>query len=213
MPRGLPWWLSNQKSTCNADVDSVPGWGRSPRRGNGNPLQYSCLGNPMDRGTWWGTVRRVTESDTTWQLQNTQSGPKRPCRDSEQVGQVWEARARTRGEEVWADKPFKGAESRALCDNMKALMRNTNSKPDRSSGESTPPAKWIGFWSVSRSLGAGDVSTLTDCFDQKNQAFRKGEVKLPHELPRSATPQTLLKRWEETPIERPWRASTSKCAA
>ena len=47
------------------DVGSIPGPGRSPRGGHGNPLQYSCLKNPMDRGTWWATVHRVTESDTT----------------------------------------------------------------------------------------------------------------------------------------------------
>ena len=35
------------------DADSIPGSGRSPGVGNGNPLQYSCLGNPMDRGAWW----------------------------------------------------------------------------------------------------------------------------------------------------------------
>ena len=40
------------------DTGSIPGWGRSPGEGNGNPLQYSCLGNPMDRGAWWATVRR-----------------------------------------------------------------------------------------------------------------------------------------------------------
>ena len=39
--------------------------GRSPGGGNGNPLQYSCLENPMDRGSWWATVHRVAESDTT----------------------------------------------------------------------------------------------------------------------------------------------------
>ena len=44
---------------------SVPGLGRSPGEGHGNPLPYSCLENPMDRGTWWATVHRVTESDTT----------------------------------------------------------------------------------------------------------------------------------------------------
>ena len=42
------------------------GSGRSPREGNGNPLQYSCLGNPMDKGTQWATIHVVaTESDTT----------------------------------------------------------------------------------------------------------------------------------------------------
>ena len=39
----------------------IPGSGRSPGAGNGNPFQYSCLGNPMDRGAWWATVYRVTK--------------------------------------------------------------------------------------------------------------------------------------------------------
>ena len=41
------------------DVGSVPGLGRFPGEGNGNPLQDSCLGNPMDRGAWWATVQGV----------------------------------------------------------------------------------------------------------------------------------------------------------
>ena len=46
------------------DWGLIPGLGRLPGEGNGNPLQYSCLGNPMDRGTWWATVHGVTkESD------------------------------------------------------------------------------------------------------------------------------------------------------
>ena len=46
------------------DVGSNPGSGRSPGEGNGNPLQYSCLENPMDRGAWWATVHGVTKSQT-----------------------------------------------------------------------------------------------------------------------------------------------------
>ena len=42
----------------------IPGWGRSPREGNGNPLQYSCLENSMDRGAWWATVHGVAKSRT-----------------------------------------------------------------------------------------------------------------------------------------------------
>ena len=45
------------------DIGSIPGWGRSPER-NGNLLQYSSLGNPMDRGAWWATVHWVTKSQT-----------------------------------------------------------------------------------------------------------------------------------------------------
>jgi len=46
------------------DVGSIPGLGRSPGGGNGNPLQYSCLGNPMDRGAWSITVHGVSKSGT-----------------------------------------------------------------------------------------------------------------------------------------------------
>ena len=42
----------------------IPGVGRSPGKGNGNPFQYSCLGNPMDRGAWWATVHGATKSQT-----------------------------------------------------------------------------------------------------------------------------------------------------
>ena len=59
--------LANTKvgfpSGC-VDVGSIPGSGRSPGEGNGNPLQYSCLENPMDRGAWWATVHRVAKSWT-----------------------------------------------------------------------------------------------------------------------------------------------------
>ena len=46
------------------DAGSIPGSGRSPGKGHGNPLQYSCLENPMDRGAWWATVHRVAKSWT-----------------------------------------------------------------------------------------------------------------------------------------------------
>ena len=47
------------------DAGSIPGSGRSPGEGNGNPLQYSCLGNPMDSGTQQAVVHEVTDLDTT----------------------------------------------------------------------------------------------------------------------------------------------------
>ena len=47
------------------DVGSIPGSGRSPREGNDNPFQYSCLGNPMDRGAWQATVHGVTKESGT----------------------------------------------------------------------------------------------------------------------------------------------------
>ena len=52
-------------SACNAgDLGSIPGSGRSPGEGNGNPLQYSCLENPMDRGAWWAAVHGIAKSRT-----------------------------------------------------------------------------------------------------------------------------------------------------
>ena len=61
----LPGGSDGKKSACSAgDLGSVPGLGRSPEEGNGNPLQYSCLENPMDGGTWQTTVHGVTKSQT-----------------------------------------------------------------------------------------------------------------------------------------------------
>ena len=55
--------LDGKESACNAgDVGLIPGSERSPEEKNGNPLQYSCLDNPMDRGAWWGIVHGVTKS-------------------------------------------------------------------------------------------------------------------------------------------------------
>ena len=61
--KGFPGDASGKEPTCNvADKSSIPGSGISPREKNGNPLQYSCLKNPMDRGTWWATVRGVAKN-------------------------------------------------------------------------------------------------------------------------------------------------------
>ena len=60
---GFPGGLDSKESACNVgDLGSIPGLGRSPGEGNGNPLQYSCQENPMDRGTWGAIVHGVTES-------------------------------------------------------------------------------------------------------------------------------------------------------
>ena len=61
--RGLPGGLVVKNPPANAgDAGLIPGSGRSPGKGNCNLLQYSCLGNPMDREAWWATVQGVTES-------------------------------------------------------------------------------------------------------------------------------------------------------
>ena len=65
---GFPGGSVGKESACNAgdtgDMCSIPGSGRSPREGHGNPLQYSCLENLMDRGGWWATVHEVAKSRT-----------------------------------------------------------------------------------------------------------------------------------------------------
>ena len=59
---GFPGGSEVKASACNAgDLGSIPVLGRSPGEGNGNPLQYSCLENPMDREAWWATVHRLTK--------------------------------------------------------------------------------------------------------------------------------------------------------
>ena len=67
--QGFPADSVGKESACNAggtgDAGLILGLGRSAGGGHGNPLQYSCLENPMDRGTWQASVHRVTESDMT----------------------------------------------------------------------------------------------------------------------------------------------------
>ena len=72
---GFPGGSMVKNPPANAgDVGSIPGSRRSPGERNGNPLQHSCLGNPMDRGGWWAMVHRVKkELDTTQQLNNNKA--------------------------------------------------------------------------------------------------------------------------------------------
>ena len=65
---GFPHGLDSKESACNArDLGLIPGWGRSSGEGNGNPLQYPGLENPLDRGAWSATVHGVTK---IWTLLN-----------------------------------------------------------------------------------------------------------------------------------------------
>ena len=65
-PMDFPGGVVIKNLPANAgDTSSIPGSGRSPGVGNGNPHEYSCLENSMDRGAWWATVHGVAQSDTT----------------------------------------------------------------------------------------------------------------------------------------------------
>ena len=63
--QGFPGGSDSKESTFDeGDLGLIPGSGRSSGEGNGYPLQYSCLGNPVDRGAWWATVHGVAKSQT-----------------------------------------------------------------------------------------------------------------------------------------------------
>ena len=65
MSLGFPDGSAVKNPPANAgDVGLIPGLGKPPGEGNGNPRQCSCLGNPMDRGAWWATVHAFTKSQT-----------------------------------------------------------------------------------------------------------------------------------------------------
>ena len=76
---GFPCGSVGKESACNAgDLGSIPGSKSSPGEGNGNPLQYSCLKNPMDRGDWQATVYRAAKSWTRLKRQSMHTpGPSR----------------------------------------------------------------------------------------------------------------------------------------
>ena len=64
---GFPGGSEVKVSACNAgDLGSIPGLGRSPGEGNGNPFQYSCLEKPMDRGAWWAIVHGIHRVRHDW---------------------------------------------------------------------------------------------------------------------------------------------------
>ena len=66
IPLYVTFWLICYPSLEAEDLCSIPGLERSPGKGNGTPVQYSCLGNPMDRGAWWASVHQITkELDVT----------------------------------------------------------------------------------------------------------------------------------------------------
>ena len=81
--RNFPGGAEVKASAYNAgDLGSISGLGRSPAEGNGNPLQYSCLENPMDKGAWWATVHGVAKSQTVILSEISQTEKEKYCMTS-----------------------------------------------------------------------------------------------------------------------------------
>ena len=90
LPRWHQWWRTSLPMPQTYDTGLIPGSGSSPGGGRGNPLQYSCLENPMDRGAWWAAVHRVTKSWTWLKQLNTSTHTHTHCIH-------WKIRCRTWG--------------------------------------------------------------------------------------------------------------------
>ena len=88
LPKGFPGGSDGKESTCECrNAGRIHGLGRTPGEGNGNPLKYSCVGNPMDREAGWVIVHGVAkESDITWHLDTVTLS--KPCR----LGSISESR-------------------------------------------------------------------------------------------------------------------------
>ena len=175
----LPQWLRCKASACNVgDTVSIPGLGRSPREGNGNPLQYSCLENPMDRGAWLSTVRGVAKSrkrlsdftftSLAWEHRG------RPI-DFPGENKVWEdfseKVALQLGSEAWmwfqqVHKPFLGREETTggpgRCKNSRQVWGGRAARCDHTGLHQMIYGEWGGKkGSFERKLGAKDTPFLS----------------------------------------------------
>ena len=122
----------------------VPGLGRSPEEGNGHPLQYSCLGNPKDRGTWWAMVPRVAKSPTRLRMHTF---PQEPREEGASETASQESSNNPRGvctpsEQKWAKATFSNSKLTALalsaqrsadkCQGSTEAKRKLQNKPSTS---------------------------------------------------------------------------------
>ena len=119
MSKGFPLWLSSKESTCQAgDPGLIPGLKGSSGEGNGNPFQYSCLGNPKDRGAWRVIVHGVAKQPyRTWQLNNNPStftgqGVQQTV-DHSSHGQIWSPAS--------PGAPVRGGEKGSWCQGRQTL--------------------------------------------------------------------------------------------
>ena len=103
--QGFPGVSAGRNLPANAgDAGSIPGLGRSPGEGNGNPLQYSCLENSMDRRAWWAAVSGVAQSWTQLKRLSSSSSSSRVAQTVNNLPAMWETWVRSLG---WEDPPEK----------------------------------------------------------------------------------------------------------
>ena len=124
---GFPGGSDGKESNCNAgDPGSISGLGRSPGGAHGNPLQYFCLENPMDRGAWWAIAHRVTELDMT----------------------EWLSTAQHRIKEVYSKRHQDIKPSNLTCLGTESLVRLA--LPPRSTEPTEPSAEQTATWPLLR---------------------------------------------------------------
>ena len=162
---GFPCSSVGKESPCSAgDLGSIPGSGKSPGEGNGNPLQYSCLENPMDRGAWRTTVRGVTRVRHDWATKPPRPGARaeelvglrralqgcgRPCLPTSSLLCVWRP---LQLEGIWRHRPYGLMESLTVGLNPGSLLTSRGTLrfirlnlrvPFQEPGPITGPASWV----------------------------------------------------------------------
>ena len=206
LPSPAPSWLSSKESTSNAGdttgSGSIPGSGRSFEKGNGNPFQYFCLGNPMDRGAWGVTVHGITKGQTkptssahTLQHPRLPSGPSPPWPGTSLVVQWFRLHFQCKGHGLnpwlgkiphvaWHGPPQKEIHRPSLTCIFPVLRTSA------SSAASLPPV-WYRAPSTSwRSLTLSPPSPLTLSISQVQQRASPCPPSLLH-LPHISLPLTL----------------------
>ena len=134
---GFPGGASGKEFTCQSSSCKRrrfdPGWERSPGGGNGNPLLYSCLENPMDKGAWRASVHGIAESDTAEHLSTI---PHRVHRRTHQMPRGWQLHCSPRASLGWVASGF------LLLPSAWRPSQDQSLLPGPACGSSFPPPDW-----------------------------------------------------------------------
>ena len=137
----LPWWLMGKESACNAgdtgDKGLIPGPERSLGEGYGNPLQYSCLGNPMDRGAWWLQSNGFQRVGHKWS---------RAQRDTEQEIRHWVSCRPEGVSGTLCSRPGPIRMKSQWCPRRKGGISQSKQAPGQAPGKTKPWPSTPGVW-------------------------------------------------------------------